>query len=202
MPNLRSSKVAPLGLFIGVGLAILFYITQPSLLQSMVNTTYNPLINPLQLYELAWMLATIELLLNFSYPLSLFSWLIVAITIAFLIRDLSVTISTLMAAILLPAGTWLLFVIKYLYLPEFSINFLLTFLVWQTLLPFGVILGLAVLITLPFSFYRRQKPLSKQAPTMIQSMCSKCGTTYRSQPLICVQCGEEGTITENQTPES
>ncbi|MHA2426978.1 MAG: hypothetical protein ACXADB_03000 [Candidatus Hermodarchaeia archaeon] len=201
MPNLRSSRIAPLGLFIGIGLALLVYLTQPSIIQSMVYTTYNPLISPLQLYELAWILATVELLLNFSFPFSLIFWLIVAIVVALLIRDLNVTISTLIAAILLPAGTWLLFIIKYLYLPGFSINFVLTFLFWQTLLPLGITLGLAVLITLPFSLYRRQKPITKQAPTKIQSTCSKCGTTYHSQPLICVQCGEENTIIENQTPE-
>jgi uncharacterized OB-fold protein len=63
-------------------------------------------------------------------------------------------------------------------------------------------LGLAAIITLPFTLYRRQKPHSKQIPTTIQSTCSKCGTTYRSQPLICVQCGEEGAIIEKQTVES
>jgi hypothetical protein len=122
--------------------------------------------------------------------------------VALLIRDLNVTISTLIAAILLPGGTWLLFIIKYLYLPGFSISFVFTFLIWQTLLPLGITFSLALLITLPFSLYRRQIPLSKQAPTTIQSTCSKCGATYRSQPLICVQCGEEGTIIDNQTLES
>ena len=202
MPNLRSSKVVPLGFFIGIGLATLVYLTQPTIIQPMVYTTYVSLINPLQLYELAWVLATVELLLNFSYPLSLIVWLIVAVVLALLIRDFNVTISTLIAAILLPAGTWLLFIIKYLYLPGFSIGFVLTFLLWQTLLPLGITLGLAVLITLPFSLYRRQKPLTRHAPTIIQSTCSKCSATYRSQPLICVHCGEEDTIIKNQMNKS
>jgi len=199
MPNLRSSKAVPLGFFIGIGLAILVYLTQPSIIQPMVYTTYSSFINPLQLYELAWMLATIELLLNFSYPLSLICWLVVVITLSLLIRDFNGTITTLLTAILLPTGTWLLFIVKYLYLPGFSISFVLTFLLWQALLPLGVTLGLAVLIALPFSLYQRRKPLTKQAPTTIQLTCSKCRATYRSQPLICVHCGEEGTITENQT---
>ena len=201
MPNLRSSKAVPLGFFIGIGLAILVYLTQPSIIQPVVYTTYVSFINPLQLYELAWMLATVELLLNFSYPLSVISWLMVATALALLFRDFNVTISTLFAAILLPAGTWLLFIIKYLYLPGFSISFVLTFLLWQTLLPLGITLSPAVLITLPFSLYRRQKPLTKQAPIAIQSTCSKCGSTYRSQPLICVQCGGESTIVENRMNE-
>ena len=202
MPNLRSSKAIPLGFSIGIGLAILVYLTQPSIIQLMVYTTYSSFINPLQLYELAWMLASIELLLNFSHPLSMIYWLIVAFTLSLFIRDLNGTITTLLTALLLPAGTWLLFIIKYLYLPGFSIGFVLTFLLWQTLLPLGITLGLAILVTLPFSLYRRQKPLTSHAPITIQSTCSKCGATYRSQPLICVHCGEEDTITKNQTYKS
>lgn len=202
MPNLRSSRVAPLGLLIGIGLAILVYLTQPLIVQSIVYTTYHSLINPLQLYELAWILATVELLLNLSFPLSLILWLTVAIVVALLFRDLNITISTLIAAILLPAGTWLLFIIKYLYLPGFSVDIILTFLLWRTFLPLGLTLSLAALITFPFTLYRRQQPVVKQVPTSIQSICSKCGAVYHSHPLICVQCGEEGRIIEKQSTKS
>ncbi len=202
MPNLRSSRIAPIGLLIGVGLAVTIFLTQPYIIQTLVSTTYNPLVDPLQLYELAWIMATVDLLLNFSFQYSLILWLSTTIIVALLLRNLNITISTLSAAILLPAGTWLLFTIKYLYLPGFSIGFLLSFIIWQTLVPLSITLGLAMLITLPFMLYRRQKPPITKAPTTIQSACTKCGAVYRSQPLICVQCGEEGTVIEKQQAKS
>ena len=122
MPNLRSSKIAPLGLLIGFGFAVLIYFSQQLILYPLVYTTYLPLIDPLQLYELAWIMATIDLLLNMSFQLSLFLWLSIAIIIALTLRNLNITLSTLTAAILLPAGTWLLFTFKYLYLPGFTIG--------------------------------------------------------------------------------
>jgi len=202
MPKLRRSRITPLGLLIGIGLAIIIYFTHPNLIQTQVYTRYVSLINPLHLYELAWILATIELLLNFSFPFSLILWLSVAIILGVLFRQLSITISTLSAAILLPAGTWLLFITKYFYLPGFSIGFILSFLLWQTLVPLGITLGLATLLTLPFTFYRQQIPLLSKMSTTIQSTCSNCGAVYRSQPLICVQCGKEGTIIEKQEAEN
>ncbi len=202
MPNLRSSKIVPLGLLIGVGFAVLIYFSQQLMLFPLVYTTYLPLIDSLQLYELAWIMATIDLLLNMSFQLSLFLWLGIAIIIALTLRNLNITLSTLSAAILLPAGTWLLFAFKYLYLSGFSISFLLSFLIWQTLFPLGITLGLATLVTLPFIVYRRQKPPPSEAPTTVQSTCTNCGTVYQSQPLICVQCGKEGTITTKLENES
>ena len=202
MPNQRSSKIAPIGLLIGLGLAILIFLTQQSLVYTLVYTTYLPLINPLQLYELAWIMGTIDLLLNLSFLPSLLLWLGTAIVVALVLRNLNIALSTLSAAILLPAGTWLLFIFKYSYLPGFSIGFLLTFLIWQTFIPLGITLGLAALFTLPFMFYRRQKPLATKIPTKILSTCSNCGAVYRSRPIICVQCGKEGTIIAKHEPES
>ncbi len=196
MPSLRSSRIAPLGLLMGIGTAILIYLTQGHVLQNLVYSTYLPLIDPLQLYELAWVMATIDLLLNVFFQFSLFLWLILTILIALTIRNLNITISTLSAAILLPAGTWLLFAIKYIYLPGFSLGLLVNFLIWQTFVPLGIVLGLATLITLPFTIQRHQQPTPLKAPTRIESICSKCGAMYRSVPLICVQCQGENTIVE------
>lgn len=202
MPNIRSSKIAPIGLLIGLGLAVVLYLTQISTIQAQVYTIYFPFIDLLQLFELAWIMATVDLLLNFTFPVSLFLWLGVTIIIALLFRNPSAALSTLSVAFLLPAGTWLLFMVKYLYLPGFSIGFLASFFVWQILVPMGLVLGLAALITFPFTLYRRQKPPSQKVPSTIQSVCANCGAVYRSQPLICVYCGKEGTIIETQLDES
>jgi hypothetical protein len=198
MPNIRSTRIAPFGLLIGIGLAGILYFTHTLTIQTQVYSIYLSFIDPLQLYELAWIMATVDLLLNFAFPFSLVIWLSVAVITALLLRNLNVTISTLSAAVLLPAGTWLLFMIKYLYLPGFSIVFLISFFFWQILIPLGLILGLAVLITLPFTLHKRQQLPSLKAPSTIQSTCNNCGAIYRSQPLICVQCGEEGTILVKQ----
>ncbi len=202
MPTLRSSRIAPLGLIIGIGLSIIVYLTQPNIIQTIVYTTYNPLVDPLQLYELAWVMATVDLLLNFSFQFSLILWLGVTIVLALLLRNLNITISTLATAMLLPAGTWLIFSIKYIFLPGFSLGFLVSFIVWQIIIPLGLTLGFATLITLPFMLYKRQNPPITKAPASIQFTCIKCDAVYRSQPLICVQCGEEGSIFEKQRTKS
>lgn len=198
MPPVRNSRIAFLGIPIGIGIAVIIYLTQPYMIQPLVYTTYIALIDPLQLYELAWIMATIDLLLNFSFHFSFILWITVAIIIALLLRKLHITLSTLSAAILVPAGTWLLFTIKYLNLPGFSIGLLLSFLIWQTLLPLGITLGLATFFTLPFIIYQRQKPRVTTAPISIKSTCTKCGAVYRSKPQICVQCGEEDTLIDGQ----
>ncbi len=202
MPQIRSSKIAPIGLLIGLSLAITLYFTQTSTIQAQVYTIYFPFVDLLQLFELAWIMATVDLLLNFTFPVSLLLWFSVATIIALLFRSLSVTLSTLSAALLLPAGTWLLFMIKYLYLPGFSIGFLASFFLWQILFPLGLVLGFAALITFPFTFYRRQKPPLHKVPSTIQSACTNCGAVYHSQPLICVYCGAEGAIIETKLDES
>lgn len=202
MPSLRSSRIAPLGLLISIGAAIITYLTQGHILQPLVYTTYLPLVDPLLLYELAWVMATIDLLLNVFFQFSLILWLLITIIVALAIRKLNITLSTLTVTILLPAGTWFLFAIKYLFLPGFSIGLLLHFLIWQTLFPLSIMLGLATLITLPFSIHHRQQPTLTKAPAHTESTCSKCGATYRSQPLICIQCGEENTIIEKNQDES
>ncbi|MFX1318675.1 MAG: hypothetical protein ACFE9D_02900 [Promethearchaeota archaeon] len=202
MPHIRSSKIAPIGLLIGFGLAVVLYFTQTSAIQAQVYGIYFPFIDLLQLFELAWIMATVDLLLDFTFPISLMLWLSVAIIIALLFRNLSAALSTLSASLLLPAGTWLLFMIKYLYLPGFSIAFLTSFFLWQILVPLGLVFGVATLITFPFALYRRQQPPLQKIPSTIHSTCTSCGAVYHSQPLICVYCGKEGSIIETHQDES
>ncbi len=194
MPNLRSAKAAPIGLLVGSALALIIYFTQSNAIQPIVYFTYIGLIEGHQLYELAWIMATIDFLLNFTLIFSLILWFGITIVISLIFRNMSATLSILTVAILLPAGTWLLFAIKYLYLPGFSLALLISFFLWQTLMPLGIILGFAALLSLPFILLHRKQLHQEKVPTAIRFACSMCGAEYWSKPVICVECGEEDTI--------
>lgn len=202
MPNPKRSTIVPLGLLISVALAITVYFTQWQVLNSLVYTTYFGFTNPLQLYELAWILATIDYLLNLSLLNSLLLWVAVTIVITLIIRNMSATLTTLTIAILLLGGTWLLFSIKYAFTAGFSISFLFAFFLWQILIPLAIILGLATIVTLPFWLLQRQRPTASLAPTTLEFQCSQCSAKYRSKPLICVHCGKKGSIEPTTTDNS
>lgn len=201
MPNPKRSTIILLGLLISVALAIIVYFTQWQVLYSLVYTTYFGFTNPLQLYELAWILATIDYLLNFSILNSLLLWIAFTIIVALLIRNVNATLTTLTVAILLLSGIWLLFSIKYAFVVDFSISFLFAFFAWQIMIPLGIILGLATIVTLPFWLLQRQRPTASIAPTTLDFQCSHCSAKYRSKPLICVHCGKKGVI-EPTTPDT
>ncbi|MDO8123965.1 MAG: hypothetical protein Q6364_06265 [Candidatus Hermodarchaeota archaeon] len=194
MPNPKRSIIVPLGLLISVVLAVIVYFTQWPVLYSLVYNTYAGFTNPLQLYELAWILATIDYLLNFSILYSLLLWVGITILIALIIRNLNATLTVLTVAMLLLGGTWLLFSIKYAFVAGFSISFLFTFFFWQIVIPLAIILGLATIVSLPFWLLQRQRPAATSAPTTFDFECTHCNTKYRSKPLICVRCGKEGSI--------
>ncbi|MFX0079305.1 MAG: hypothetical protein ACFE8O_08705 [Candidatus Hermodarchaeota archaeon] len=194
MPNPRRSIIVPLGLLISVVLAVIVYFTQWPALYSLVNTTYSGFTNPLQLYELAWILATIDYLLNFSILNSLLLWVGITVPIALIIRNINATLTILAIAILLLGGTWLLFSIKYAFVVGFSISYLFAFFSWQIMIPLVIILGLATIVSLPFWIFQRQRPITSTAPMALDFECSHCSAKYRSKPLICVHCGSEGSI--------
>lgn len=194
MPNPKRSIIIPLGLLISVVLAVIVYFTQWAILDSLVYTTYFGFTNPLQLYELAWILATIDHLLNFSILNSLLLWVGITILIALVIRNLNATLTILTVAMLLLDGTWLLFSIKYASVVGFSISFLFTFFLWQIIIPLAIILSLATVVSLPFWLLQRQRPTATSAPTTLDFECTHCNAKYRSKPLICVHCSKEGSI--------
>lgn len=194
MPTLRSPALVSIGLLIGLSLSALIYLFHQPFIQPLVYTTYVGLINSLQLYELAWILATIDYLLNITLLSCFFLWFVVTVIVSLLVRKTHATLTILSAAILLPAGTWLLFAIKYAPVAGFPSTFLLLFLFWQVLFPIAFVLGLASLLSLPFYLMQRQQPPIAEAPKILTCVCRNCGATYRSQPLICVQCGQQGTI--------
>ncbi|MHA2315129.1 MAG: hypothetical protein ACXACF_07570 [Candidatus Hermodarchaeia archaeon] len=155
MPNPKRSTIILLGLLISVALAIIVYFTQWQVLYSLVYTTYFGFTNPLQLYELAWILATIDYLLNFSILNSLLLWIAVTIIVALLIRNVNATLTTLTVAILLLSGIWLLFSIKYAFVVDFSISFLFDrlLLLFQPLWTFSVLIVVRSIAPNPSSVY-------------------------------------------------
>lgn len=197
MPNLKSSTLVPLGLLSGVFLSSVLYFSQPYLIQTIVYTTYIGLINGLQLYELAWILGTIDYLLSFSFMYPLGLWLGFTVIIALLVRKMNASLIIIGTAILLLGGTWLLFTIKYAPEVGFTPGEFFAFILWKILIPLGITLGLAALISLPFSLLQRHQPTTIEAPNILSFVCSNCSAEYRSQPLICVKCGKEGTIEEH-----
>jgi hypothetical protein len=196
MPNLRSSYTVSSGLLIGVAFSILVFFIQPALIHSLVYTTYAGLIDTLELYELAWILGTIDYLLNFTFIIPLILWIALSILVALLIRKMSATLTIISIAILLPSCTWLLFTTKYAIFAGFTISFLLSFFLWQVLVPLGITLSIAALVSFPFWILQRRQPAVITAPDTVCFVCSQCGAQYHSKPLICVQCGEEGKIEE------
>ncbi|MFW9830580.1 MAG: hypothetical protein ACFFD8_02265 [Candidatus Thorarchaeota archaeon] len=196
MPKLRSSTLAPLGLLSSLILSASVYFTQPGIIYTLVYSTYLNLISIFQLYELAWILGTIDVLLNFSILNTLFLWIGFTIIVSLLIRKMNATLTVVSTAILLPGGTWMLFAIKYAPLVGFPFGFLFSFLLWKILIPLGLTLGLAGLLSLPFFLIQRRQPVEAEVPKILHFICTSCGAEYRSQPLICVKCGKEGTIEE------
>jgi hypothetical protein len=62
------------------------------------------------------------------------------------------------------------------------------------LVPLGITLTLAVILSLPFWLIQSRRPVASLAPTALEFQCTHCGAEYRSRPLICVHCGKENTI--------
>ncbi len=196
MPKPRSSYTVSFGLLSSVTLSVFIFLIQPALIQTLVYTTYTGLIDAFQLYELAWILATIDYLLNFSFIVPLSLWITMSIIVALLIRNMITTLSIVSIAVLLPGCIWLLFTIKYALVAGFTIGFIFSFFLWQIVVPLIITLGIASIVSLPFWALRRRQPDVTVAPVTMNFVCSQCGNQYRSKPLICVQCGKEGTIEE------
>ena len=197
MPRLRSATTATIGLLTGIISSVLIFFTQFPALQSMVYTTYLGLIASFQLYELAWILATLDFLLNFSNPFVLLLWVITTFFLVLMIRKINAAITAVVIAVLLPGGIWLLFAIKYATVLGFSPVHLLSFFLWQLSLPLALVSLVAALTALPFWVLQRGSQTKDELTKPLVFLCSNCGATYRSKPLICVECGKEGVIRES-----
>lgn len=196
MPNKWRSAAAPLGLLLGFSISIITYLSQMTFIYPRVFTTYFSLIDPYQLHEVAWLLGTLDYLLDLSLFFSLVVWIIVAIFSAVFSRHLSTALKMAAVTVLLPSGAWCLFAIKYAVLGGFSIPFLFSFLTFRILFTLCLSSVLAGFFSIPAWVNVRRRQRVKEAPIAISFKCSNCDTEYESKPLICVQCGKEGTIHE------
>jgi hypothetical protein len=197
MPHLRSATTTTIGLLTGFVTSVLVFFTHFSALQSMVYSTYLGLITTFQFYELAWILATLEFLLNFSNPFTLLLWVIAAIVLALIIRKVTTALSAVIIAVLFPGGIWFLFGIKYAAVLGFSSVYLLSFLLWQLLLPLTVVSLVASMTAFPFWVLTRGSITQDELTKTVKFACSNCDAIYRSKPVICVECGKEGLVREN-----
>ncbi|MFX1243648.1 MAG: hypothetical protein ACFE8F_01730 [Promethearchaeota archaeon] len=198
MPQLRSFTTTSIGLLAGITASVLVYLTHFKILYSMVYSTYFGLINSLQFYEVAWILATFDFLLNLMNPFSFFLWVLMAFLFALILRNMNATLTVLAIAVLLPAGTWLLFAVKYAVFLGFTPPLLFALFLCRLLFPLALVTTLASLTTLPFWMIQRRQGASVETSRVVQFACSSCGAKYRSKPLICVECGREGVIYADQ----
>ena len=197
MPHLRSATTTTIGLLTGFVTSVIVFLTHFFALQSMVYSTYLGLITAFQFYELAWILATLEFLLNLSNPFTLLLWVITAFVLALIIRKVTTALSAVNIAVLFPGGIWLLFGIKYASVLGFSTVHLLSFLLWQLLLPLMLVSLVAGTTAFPFWVLTRGSMTQDELTKTVKFACSNCGVTYRSKPVICVECGKEGLIRES-----
>jgi hypothetical protein len=194
MPNLRSRVAVPLGLIIALIMSTTIFFFDNSIVQSLVQTTYAVFIDPNQLFEIAWLLATIDTLLNLTNPLSLILWCTLIICGSLAIHSMNSALKMIGAAIIFPGGTWILFAYKYAYQIGLSIPFLFYFLIWRLIIPLGLSLSATGIISIPFWVLNRRRPIIVEKPAVIHFVCQKCGAEYRSNPIVCVHCGSEGEI--------
>jgi len=194
MPNLRSRIAVPSGILIAIIISLIIYYLDLSAVNSLVYTTYANFINPNQLFEIAWVLATIDNLLNLTNPLSLILWCTTIIGASLAIHNMNSALKLIGTSLIFPCATWLLFAFKYAAqtgMNPLTIGF---FFVWRFMIPLGLSLSATGLISIPFWILNRRKPTIIEKPIAIRYVCQQCGAEYRSNPTVCVHCGSEGKI--------
>ena len=191
MPEVRNHTAAPLGVLLALVMSIVIYWLDMPALLSIVTTTYMEV--AMVSFEAAWLLATLDHLLNLNAPLPRLLWIVAIILLAFTLRHPASSSKAVAAFLLTPAITWMIFAYKYAALPLLGFPFL----IWRILLP--LILGLAItgILSLPFWLLTSRRTQIGEKPKSIRFTCQSCGAEYRSNPLICVKCGARGTIKRN-----
>jgi len=194
MPHLSSAAATSLGFGGSLALGMLTYLFQNISIQNLVYSTYAGFVAPgVQLFEVAWLLATIDWLLDLSVGWSLILWTCFAVVVALGVRQPSGVLKAVSTGILLPAGIWLLFAYKYLALSGLGAA-LPSFLLWRlfTTLCFGCVV--ASVLTIPFLLRGRKLSKPAKASMAVRFVCQRCGAEYKSNPAVCVRCGAEGTV--------
>jgi hypothetical protein len=177
-------------------MGVFTFLFQTASVQALVYTTYAGLVAPaVERFEVAWLLATIDRLLDLSVTYSLLLWIGFPAIAALSVRQPAGVFKALAAGVLLPAGTWLLFAYKYLAVSGLSAVFL-PFLLWRLVATLCFAWVIAGVLVLPFWLRGRKASESTKAPTAIRFVCQQCGAEYGSNPAVCVRCGAEGKVRE------
>ena len=201
MANIRSSAPIPLGIVIASVLALLVYILDERALNTLVFSAYSGLVDSsasTKFFEVAWLLATLDRLLDITSLLSLLLWLFVIIIGVLAFRRPTSSIKMTLTAPLLFGGIWLIFVYKYTSIAAFTLTIFLSFLLYRFLTTLGVTLFGTLLFCFPFWLAKRRHSELVRAPDPVLFICKKCGVTYRSNPLVCTECGAEGGVLKRQ----
>ncbi len=201
MTNIRSSIPIPLGIVIASVLALLVFFFDEGTLNTLVYSTYSGLVDSsasTMFFEVAWLLATLDRLLDLASLLSLLLWLFVIILGVLAFRQPTSSIKMTVTAPLLCGGIWLIFVYKYTSIAAFTLTIFLSFLLYRFLITLGVTLFGTLLFCFPFWLAKRRHSELVRAPNPVLFICKKCGVTYRSNPLVCTECGAEGGVLKQQ----
>lgn len=194
MPNLPSAAAACIGLGAALAMGTFTFLFQTASVQALVYTTYAGLLTPgVQRFEVAWLLATIDWLLDLSVTWSLLLWICFAVVVGLSVRQPAGVFKAVSAGVLLPAGTWLLFAYKYVAVSGLGAVFP-PFLFWRLFMTLCFAWLITGLLVLPFWLKGRKASESTKAATAVRFVCQQCGAEYDSNPVVCVRCGAEGTV--------
>ncbi len=197
MSNIRRSAPIPLGVVIASVLALLVFFLDERALNTLVFSTYSGLVDTSAssaFFEVAWLLATLDRLLDLSSLLSLLLWSGVIILGALAFRQPTSSMKMTITAPLLFGGVWLLFAYKYALIAAFNIMFFLSFFLYRFLVTLGVVMFVTLLLCVPFSLAKRRRFEQMRVPDSVLFVCKNCGATSRSNPLVCIECGAEGEL--------
>lgn len=201
MTNIRSSAPIPLGIIVASVLALLVFFLDERALNTLVFSTYSGLVNSSAspaFFEVAWLLATLDRLLDPASLLSLILWLCVIILGVLVFRQPTSSIKMAVTAPLLFGGVWLIFAYKYTSFAAFTLTIFLSFLLYRLLLTLGMIIFVTLLFCAPFWLTKRRHSETVSASDAVLFICKKCGATCRSNPLVCIECGAEGELLKQE----
>ncbi len=199
MSDIRSSAPIPLGVAIAFVLALVVYILDQGALNPLVYSTYFGLVdsgNSTKFFEVAWLLATFERLLDLSSILSLLLWLCAVILGIVAFRKPASSFKMTLTSPLLIGGVWLIFTFKYANIAAFPLTIFLFFLLYRLLTTLGVIVLGTLLLCIPLWLVNRRRSEPVAVTEGVLFACKGCGATFRSKPLVCIECGTERETSE------
>jgi hypothetical protein len=196
MPNLPSAVAASVGVAAALAMGTFTFVFENVALKALVYNTYGGLVAPgVQLFEVAWLLATIDQLLDLSVMWSFLLWIVFPVVAALTVRKPAGVFKIVATGVLVPAGTWLLFAYKYIAVGGLAAAFL-PFLMWRLFMTLCLVAVTAAVLVFPFWLRSHLAFKSVKTPRAIRFACQKCGAEYNSNPVVCVRCGAEGAIRE------